>query len=200
MLIDPPNVSGCPKPASSIRTISTFGAPSGAFGPGTIVQSATDWSNVRPIVPPNFLSGIGRTVRSGLNLSAASARASFSSFMPPLSIWATDLAGESASACSATQPIVAIDDSDDRRCTRFEFIAEAFLNATIDLMLGKLANHSTCSRAHDDRGEEVGEKKRPTTRPTPPPQPMPLRPMWSPVWVTLTLPSASCWTRINPQI
>ncbi len=30
----PPNVSGPPKPASSMSTIRTFGAPSGAFGPG----------------------------------------------------------------------------------------------------------------------------------------------------------------------
>jgi hypothetical protein len=42
VLIGPPNVSGWPNPASSIRQISTFGAASGAFGPGTIVQSATD--------------------------------------------------------------------------------------------------------------------------------------------------------------
>ena len=30
----PPKVSGCPNPASSIRQMSTFGAPSGAPGPG----------------------------------------------------------------------------------------------------------------------------------------------------------------------
>src|SRR5271157_6053377 len=90
VLIGPPNVSGWPNPASSIRTISTLGASSGAFGPGTIDQSATDWSMVRPIVPPKLRSGIGRTVRSGLNLWAASARASWSSLRLSLSIWATD--------------------------------------------------------------------------------------------------------------
>ena len=42
----PPNVSGCPKPASSMRMSRTFGASCGAFGPGMIVQSATDWSIV----------------------------------------------------------------------------------------------------------------------------------------------------------
>jgi hypothetical protein len=40
--IGPPNVSGPPNPASSISTMSTFGAPSGACGPAIIDQSGTD--------------------------------------------------------------------------------------------------------------------------------------------------------------
>src|SRR6516162_5799073 len=99
--IGPPNVSGLPNPASSMRTMSTFGAPSGGCGPGIINQSGTDWSMVRPAVPPKVRSGIGSAVRSGLNLPAASASAAFSSAMPFLSIEATDLAGEPPRACSA---------------------------------------------------------------------------------------------------
>src|SRR6266567_6168441 len=69
--IAPPKVLGAPKPASSIRTIRTFGASSGAFGPGTIVQSATDWSTVRPIVPPKVRLGIGSFCQGVLELLQA---------------------------------------------------------------------------------------------------------------------------------
>ena len=59
-----------------------------------MVQSATDSSIVRPIVPPKLRSGIGRTVRSGLNLPIASASESLSAAVPCLSVWATDFASE----------------------------------------------------------------------------------------------------------
>ena len=101
VLIGPPNVSGLPNPASSMIMTRTLGASSGALGPGMIVQSATDVSIVRPIVPPKLRSGIGSTVRSGVNLPAASAKLSLRPLMPFSSICATDLAGESVSACSA---------------------------------------------------------------------------------------------------
>ena len=41
-------------------------------------QSGCDCASVRPMVPPKDGSGIGSTVRSGLNLAAAVASASFS--------------------------------------------------------------------------------------------------------------------------
>jgi hypothetical protein len=78
-----------------------LGASSGAFGPGIIVQSPTDWSSVRPIVPPKLRSGIGSAVRSGTNLPAASASAALSPRTPFCSIGTSDLAGDPASACSA---------------------------------------------------------------------------------------------------
>ena len=96
----PPNVDGLPKPASSISTSSTFGAPSGGDGVMLIVQSATDASSVRPTVPPKFGSGIGSTVRSGLNFPIASASDSFNAPMPFLSPWTTDRSCAPASACS----------------------------------------------------------------------------------------------------
>ncbi len=100
VLIGPPKVSGAPKPASSIRTMRTFGASSGAFGPGIIDQSATESLSVRPIVPPKLRSGIGSTVRSGLNLPIASARPSLSARVPFASVSTTDLIGAPGSACS----------------------------------------------------------------------------------------------------
>ena len=96
----PPKVDGLPKPASSIRTSSTFGALSGGDGVMLIVQSATDASRVRPIVPPKFGSGIGSTVRSGLNFPIASASDSFNAPMPFLSPWTTDRSTAPPSACS----------------------------------------------------------------------------------------------------
>ena len=103
VLMPPPKVSGPPKPASSMRTRSTLGALLGALGPGMNDQSAAEPSSVRPAAPPKVLSGIGSTVLSGLNLPAASASAPFSPLRPRLSIGATDLAGEPASACSAAR-------------------------------------------------------------------------------------------------
>src|SRR5271166_369952 len=95
----PPNVSGPPNPASSISTISTFGASSGAFGPATIVQSAIDSSSVRPMVPPKSRSGSGSRVRSGLNLSIASASDASRPFSVGASISTTDVIADPASAC-----------------------------------------------------------------------------------------------------
>jgi hypothetical protein len=100
VLIGPPNVSGWPNPASSIRQISTFGAPSGAFSPGTIVQSPTDSSSVRPIAPPKLRSGVGSTVRSGLNFPIASASDSFRALTPSLSLCTIDRSSALPSACS----------------------------------------------------------------------------------------------------
>ena len=96
----PPKVDGLPKPASSIRTSSTFGAPSGGDGVMLIVQSGTEASSVRPIVPPKFGSGIGSPVRSGLNFPIASASDSFSAPMPFLSPWTTDRISAPASVRS----------------------------------------------------------------------------------------------------
>ena len=96
----PPNVPGLPKPESSMRTRSTFGAPSGGAGSMLIVQSPTDWSSVRPTVPPKFGAAMGSLLRSGLNLPIAVASSSFSARTPFLSVWATDFAGEPGKARS----------------------------------------------------------------------------------------------------
>ena len=65
-----------------------------------IVQSATDASSVLPIVPPKLGSGIGNTVRSGLNFPIASASDSFSAAVPSLSPWTTERSSAPESACS----------------------------------------------------------------------------------------------------
>src|SRR5215471_2945517 len=56
----PPNVLNCPKPASSIRISTTFGAPLGAAtGCGNFAGSES--FQVRPTVPGKWKSGRGRT-------------------------------------------------------------------------------------------------------------------------------------------
>ena len=117
-------------------------------------QSATESLSVRPAVPPKVLSGIGSTVRSGTNLPAASASASLRPRRPFLSIGATDLAGEPPSARSASSRCVVVDDRDDGRRARLELLAEALLEAAVDLVLGELADDAAGGGADGDRGEQ----------------------------------------------
>ena len=195
----PPNVDGLPKPASSISTSSTFGAPSGGLGVMLIVQSATDASSVLPIVPPKFGSGIGNTVRSGLNFPIASASDSFNAPMPLLSPWTTERSSAPASACSMP-----------RRCSssktamipaepggRFSPILSWISFSTRWSTNLPITPPATAPTATD---ASSGGANKPTASPTPPPQPIPLRPRLSPVCCTATLPSSACVTRITPSI
>ena len=195
----PPKVLGLPNPASSISTSSTFGAPSGGDGVMLMVQSACDCASVRPMVPPKDGSGIGSTVRSGLNLPAAVASASLSAPMVWCSIWATDFIGEPGSASSAA--------------SRSAWLTTAMMPAEpggscspmpvwMPLATRCRANAPATPPAAAPTTTEAsnGGENRPTTAPTPPPQPSPLRPRWSPVSVTRTSPSSSCSTRITPSV
>ena len=154
VLTGPPKESMEPKPASSMRTTSTLGASSGALGPGMNAQSATESLSVRPAVPPKVLSGIGSTVRSGTNLPAASASASFRPLRPCLSMGATDLAGEPARACSASSRCGIVDDRDDGGRAGLELLAEALFEPAVDFVLGELADDAACGRAHCGRGQQ----------------------------------------------
>ncbi len=177
----------------------TFGASCGAFGPGMIVQSATDWSIVRPIVPPKFLSGIGSTVRSGTNLPIASARPSLSAFRPFLSVCTIDFASAPGSACSTASrcessnaamipavpagrfsPILSCISVSSRLSTNFPTRPPATAPAAVTASSGGAA--------------------RPTRTPTPPPHSTPLRPRWSAVCATVTEPSSACVIRIAASI
>jgi hypothetical protein len=63
VLIGPPNAEGAPKPTSSIRTISTFGAPAGGRN-GSIGGNFADGSLALNGRTPKYgRSGIGRTSR-----------------------------------------------------------------------------------------------------------------------------------------
>ena len=52
------------------------------------------------------------------------------------------------------QPIIALDHREDGRRAWLELIAEAFLNAAIELVLGELADQGTCCRADGDRSKQ----------------------------------------------
>ena len=200
MAIPPPKVSGPPKPASSMRTRSTLGASSGALGAGMMVQSPTDSSSVRPIVPPNWRSGIGSTVRSGANLPIASARASFSALMPSSSVWTTDFATEPPSACSTREPLLVVEDGDDRGGAGRQVLADPVVQLGLELVVGELARSRRRRRRRPPSRPAAAARRGRRPGPTPPPHPAPVRPRWSPVCRTATLPSSSCVTRMAASI
>ena len=195
----PPNVLGLPKPASSMRTSRTLGAPSGGVGVMLIVQSAAEVRSERPIAPPKAGSGMGSSVRSGTNLSAASARASLRPRTPFLSMAATDLAGVPGSARSAARR-----SSSSTMAMMAAVPGLSFSPRPLSMPLSTLwcMNLPTTPPAAAPTATEAssGGAARPTSTPTPPPQPRPLRPRWSPVWLTWTSPSASRSTRITPSV
>ena len=150
----PPNVDGLPKPASSISTSSTFGAPSGGVGVMLIVQSATDVSSVRPIVPPKFGSGIGSTVRSGLNFPIASASDSFNA--PDALLVALDDRPEQRARerLLDAEALLVVEDRDDPGRPRRQVLADLVVNLLLDLVVDELADHPARDRADGDRGEQ----------------------------------------------
>ena len=164
-----------------------------------IVQSATDASSVRPIVPPKFGSGIGSTVRSGLNFPIASARDSFSAAVPRLSpwtterIWAPTSACSTPSRCSSSNTAMIPADPGGRFSPILSWMSCSSRWST-NLAITPPATAPTAADASS------GGANRPTATPTPPPHPSPLRPRSSPVCRTATLPSCVCVTRITPSI
>ena len=64
------------------------------------------------------------------------------------------LGGRVGKRLFGNQPVIAHDDGDDDRCTRFELIAEAFLEAAIELVLRELADQATCCCTNNDRSEQ----------------------------------------------
>lgn len=199
VLTGPPKESMDPNPASSMRTRRTLGASSGAPGPGMNDHPATESLSVRPAVPPKALSGIGSTVRSGLNLPAASASASFSPRRPCLSIGATDLAGEPVSARSASSRCSSSTIATIAAVPGLNFSPRPSSSPLPTLCRANLPTRPPAA-APTAIEASSGGAARPTSTPTPPPQPMPLRPRWSPVWDTRTLPLSSCSTRMRPSL
>ena len=177
--------------------MSTFGAPSGALGPGMNDQSATESLRVRPATPPKARSGIGSTVRSGSNLPIASARAPLRSFMLAWSISTRDFAGKAPRACSAA--------STDSSAKMPMSTAVPGLSASPTfscrppVSLCEAKRPTTAPAAAPTATEaSIGGANSPTRTPTPPPQPAPRRPRWFPVSSRVTAPSPSLETRIIP--
>ena len=155
----PPNVDGLPKPASSISTSSTFGAPSGGDGVMLIVQSATDASSVRPIVPPKFGSGIGSTVRSGLNFPIASASDSFKALTPCLVALDNRSELRAGERLLDTEPLLVVEDGDDAGRSRRQVLADLVVNLVLDPVVGESADHPACDRPDGDRREQRRRKQ-----------------------------------------
>ncbi len=193
----PPKVSGPPNPASSMSTMSTLGASSGALAPATIVQSPTDSAMVRPMVPPKLRCGIGSLVRSGLNLPIASCSAA-----PRLRIVdrlnsATDFIGEPDNVCSTgNRPCAGVTAMTtalpaDNACP----ILSARPLLTRCWMKVPASAPAAAPTAVD--ASSAGEK-RPTASPAPAPQAAPRRPRRLPVSIRTGLPSLSLPTSTAP--
>src|SRR3954452_3254925 len=65
--IGPPNVLGLPKPASSISTTNTFGAPCGGAAWPISPQSGSEPASVLAVTPVNAGRRMGSLVRSGVS-------------------------------------------------------------------------------------------------------------------------------------
>ena len=150
----PPNVDGLPKPASSISTSNTFGAPSGGDGVMLIVQSATDASSVRPTVPPKFGSGIGSTVRSGLNFPIASASDSFRRADALLVALDNRPELRARERLLDAEPLLVIEDRDDPGRPRGQVLADLVVDLLLDPVVDELADHPARDRPDGDRREQ----------------------------------------------
>ena len=150
----PPNVDGLPKPASSISTSSTFGAPSGGDGVMLIVQSATDASSVRPIVPAEvrIRDRQHRAVRAELPhrlgerlLQRADA----------LLVALDDRPEQRArERLLDTEPLLVVEDRDDPGRPRRQVLADLVVDLLLDPVVDELADHPARDRPDGDRREQ----------------------------------------------
>ena len=152
--IGPPKVDGLPNPASSMRTTRTLGAPLGALGCITTVQSATESPMVCPATPANPGSGSGRTVRSGANLVIASASESFRAAVPLFSLCAMDRASALPSDLLHAQALLVVEHRDDRGAARRQRLADLVVDAGLHLVARHLAHQRAGGRADHGGGEE----------------------------------------------
>ena len=118
-----------------------------------IVQSGTDSSSVRPTVPPKFGSGIGSTVRSGLNFPIASASDCFSAPVPCLSPLDDREEHGPLEGLLDTEPLLVVEDRDDAGRPRRQVLADLVVDLLLDPMVDEPADHPACDRADGDRGE-----------------------------------------------
>ena len=138
--IEPPNVSGPPKPASSIRQISTFGAPSGGFGSGIIAQSATDSSNVRRRAAERPVGN--RQLRSvGLELvHRLSQRLLQRSTYPPLVPLHERAEHRAAERLLDPQPLILTEHRDDPGRAWGQIVSDLLVDLTLEPMIDEPTN------------------------------------------------------------
>ena len=148
--ISPPNVSGPPNPASSMRTMRTFGATFGRLRAGDEAPVRDRLVHGAPDRPTEFAVGNRQHGAIGIELARGFGQGILETFIVTV---ATDLAGESAMACSAARRSSLADDGEDGRHARLELLAEATLDAALQLVLGELADQRAGRSAHDHRGQ-----------------------------------------------
>ena len=111
-------------------------------------------SSVRPIVPPKFGSGIGSTVRSGLNLPIASA-SDVLQRAGALFVALDDREQQRArKRLLDGEPLLVIEDRDDAGRPGRQVLADLVVDLVLDPMVDELADHPARDRADSDRGEQ----------------------------------------------
>ncbi len=152
--IGPPNVLGLPKPASSMRTSSTLGAPSGGVGVMLIVQSAAEVRSERPIAPPKAGSGIGQHRAVGDELERRLGKRVLEA-AHALLVHGDDRLGRRAGERPlGGQAVLVVDHGDDGGRARLELLAEAALHAALDLVVHELADEAAGRGSYRDGGEQ----------------------------------------------
>ena len=110
-------------PASSIRIEEHVRRTFGRLRPGTIVQSATDSSSVRPAVPPK--SGRGSAACAvGDELAHRLGEPSLSALMPFLSVCTTDFASGAGQRLLDREPLSFVEGGDDARGAGRQLLAD----------------------------------------------------------------------------
>ncbi len=154
MAMPPPNVSGPPKPASSMSTMSTLGAPSGADGPGDERPVRGGLGDRVAAGPAVGAVGDRQHGAVGVNLPAASFSASLRPRTPFLSMGATDLAGEPASAISAARRSSASIMAMMAAVPGLSLSPMPGLEAAVHLVLGEPAGDAAGRCAHGDGAQQ----------------------------------------------
>ncbi len=150
----PPNVDGLPKPASSISTSSTFGAPSGGDGVMLIVQSATDASSVRPTVPREvrIRDRQHRPVRTELPHRLGERLLQ----RPDALLVALDNRAQlrARERLLDTEPLLVVEDRDDPGRPGRQVLADLVVNLLLDPVVDEPADHPARDRPDGDRREQ----------------------------------------------
>ena len=150
----PPKVLGLPKPASSMRTTSTLGAPSGGVrchvdrpvGRGRSQRAAYRAAEAR--VWDRQHRAVGDELERGLGERALEAAHA-------LLVHGRDRLGRRAGErLLGGQPVLVVDHGDDGGCARLELLAEAALHAALDLVVHELADQAAGRGADGDGGEQ----------------------------------------------
>ena len=183
-----------------MRMSRTFGASSGAFGPGMIVQSGTDWSIVRPDRAAEVPVG-DREHRAVGDELAHRLRETVLERLQALLVRLHDRLRERArKRLLDGEPLLIVEDRDDPRRPRWQVLPDLVVHLRLDALVDELADETAgrgaCGRGREQRrrgeADEDAHRRRPTRRPC--------GRDGRPSAATSTVPSSACVMRIAASI